>query len=167
MALRLLQICEQEKVHTIPGQIRSFEKVLAECTELSFPNSDLLQLKSWFEQFVVEDWFHGFMRGEESKRYLGDSEVGTFLVRFSNDLPAQYQLGNFTIEYVAKKNEKSQHGKVISMDTYHTEKGIQVTVEDPERPLNSQVLTGTIHEIISQASHLFVTPFKAPWFNNK
>lgn len=42
---------------------------------------------------LSQEWFHGFVSGEETKRLLESQAVGTFLLRFSSSKPGSFALG--------------------------------------------------------------------------
>jgi hypothetical protein len=47
------------------------------------------------KRVVASDWFHGFISANESKKFLEQQPVGTFLIRFSGSRP-----GAFVLDYV-------------------------------------------------------------------
>jgi hypothetical protein len=110
-------------------------------------NDISLQVKS----VVSADWFHGFISANESKRFLEQQGVGTFLIRFSGSRP-----GSFVLDYVRTVG----HVRSVRL-TGHPDGGFAVLIEGPGQE-RTRVFK-SLHELVETYTKMEVlsTPFES------
>ncbi|PRP81722.1 hypothetical protein PROFUN_10822 [Planoprotostelium fungivorum] len=101
---------------------------------------------------LIQPWFHGFLSGEETKRFLESQPAGTFLVRFSSSKPGSFALG------LAQRGGKVNHVMIRS-----TPEGF-VMLESGQ-----ETLFASLDDIVAYYAPVLTSPFSseilgASWF---
>mmetsp|Transcript_14999 Transcript_14999/g.20981 ORF Transcript_14999/g.20981 Transcript_14999/m.20981 type:complete len:915 (+) Transcript_14999:136-2880(+) len=111
------------------------------------------------KKVVAAEWFYGFLSATESKRFLEQQSLGTFLVRFSGSKP-----GSFVLDYV----KDTQHVRSVRL-TGHSDGGFAVLIEGGQTP--KERVFKSLEELIETYRTMGVLslPFSStlpqkPWF---
>jgi len=106
---------------------------------------------------VSAEYFHGYISSNESRLFLANQQVGTFLIRFSGSRP-----GAFVLDYVLEPG----HVRSVRLNT-HPEGGFAAKAEGKE----GEIVFKTLNELIDMYTkkNILGKPFasylpKAPWF---
>jgi len=102
------------------------------------------------KKLVTAEYFHGFLGPNESKTFLENQPIGTFLMRFSGSRP-----GSFVIDYVLKLNQV----RSVRL-TSHTGGGFAVLITTPGS--QTEKIFKSLQEVIETYSNtLFTRPFSS------